>query len=57
LDLSVKEGTSKSKFYRQLYTGLTRAKKATVGLIQNSKVLDSNNDRKPAESAGEFSLG
>lgn len=58
LDFPTKKGSSKSKFYRQLYTGLTRAKKATIGLIQGSQeLLDSNNNRKPEESAGEFSLG
>jgi hypothetical protein len=36
LDFPTKKGASKSKFYRQLYTGLTRAKKATIGLIQGS---------------------
>jgi hypothetical protein len=57
IDLSFPTDNSKtpSKFYRQLYTGLTRAKKATVGLIQGNQQLLDNFDA-PEENAGEFSL-
>jgi hypothetical protein len=36
LDFPTNKNASTNKFYRQLYTGLTRAKKATVGLVQGS---------------------
>lgn len=57
IDLSFPTDNSKtpSKFYRQLYTGLTRAKKATVGLIQGNQQLLDNFDASE-ENAGEFSL-
>lgn len=58
VDLWYKSGWSdvqKSRFWRKVYTGLTRAKKGTVSII-NTDEQDIFYQKDQSESAGEFSL-
>lgn len=55
LDFPTDENKSKSKFYKKLYTGFTRAKKASVAFITGNQKLVSPSYA-PEENPGEFSL-